>query len=141
MKSHKKYMSMAAILSATALTSVFAASGMSIGQPNTVNKNIRNKSPHVRPEIEHFEHKKELITSLSFLLGKDEELIVQKVDSGLSPKDIIQEFGVDEASIQKSLIAQHVYDMKNHLIQKVSYGELTQKEADRILTKIEENLS
>jgi hypothetical protein len=139
MRTKKKYLSMAAVLSATALTSVFASDGQS--SHNVQGRKDRSKNTITRTELETKDHVQALAVSLASMLGVTKDIILEKINSGLSPREIIRELNLNELFIQKKIVENQIQDAKDHLANKLKNGEVSLDFASDILTRMKNNLT
>jgi hypothetical protein len=139
MSNKKKYLSMALVLSATALTSVVASGGQT--PQNSQSKRERPNDSVTRSEIETKEHITALVASLSGLLGVHGAMLLEKINSGMSPREIIKELGFNELYVQKKIAENYIQEAKEHLLAKVKNGELTLTKAGDILARMKSNLA
>jgi len=130
MKLNKKYMTITALLSATAMASAFAASTT---QNTTVatNKVSHRRGSHT--QMQNVDQKAQMAQALAEALGTTSEAITAQLNAGKKPHDIIKASGLDEATVRAQLEASHEADVKAKLQSDIASGKITQEEADAMV--------
>jgi sulfopyruvate decarboxylase TPP-binding subunit len=129
MKLNKKHLAVTALLSATAMTSAFAASsstGATITVPSTHKRGGYN-------QVQSAEQKTAMAAALAHALGTTPEAVTAQLNAGKTPQDIIKASGLDATTVKAQLEISHEADMKAHLATDVSSGKITQAQADAML--------
>ena len=133
-KFNKKHLGVTAMLSATAIASVFAASAVTGTTATQVaSRTLGSRGNHTETSKEKQERQTKMATALASALGTTVDNITAQLNAGKTPQDIIKASGMDEATIKAQLDASREADMKTRLAADVASGKLTQAQADQIL--------
>jgi Spy/CpxP family protein refolding chaperone len=136
MKFTTKYIGVTTLLTLAAASSAFAAGTSDTASQKNISRTNTKKGAYVQSETETQEQKDVIATSLAQALGTTKEAILQDLNAGKSPREIIAASGKDEAAVTAKLDATRNAAMKTTLAEKVAKGTITQAKADEILARM-----
>ena len=117
-QSTTKYLGIAALLSATAVVSTFAAGAT--GSTSTTSSTTRSARfgggpRHTLTDAEKAERKANTVSSLATVLGTTADVITAQLNAGKTLQDIVKASGQDEKVVREKLGAAHLVEMKARL--------------------------